>query len=256
MLVMLNISAYFDRIGYCGPNEPTVEVLRHIHRSHLFNVPFENLDIALGHKIVCDESAFIRKIVELRRGGFCYELNGAFAALLRATGFQVTLLSARVAREDGSYSPEFDHLALRVDLGEPWLADVGFGDLFLEPVRLRAGLLQEQDGQKFRISEGGDTFLLERSDGEGKWKQEYLLTLTPHGLSDFALRCHYHQTSPESSFTRKSICTIATPFGRVTLSDQKLIFTRNGFKEEKPLTSEAERQAALKEYFGIVLAEP
>ena len=82
------------------------------------------------------KAAFCRKIVNEKRGGFCYELNGAFAALLRALRFRVTLLSGRVARQDGSYGPEFDHLTLRVDLEEPWLADVGFGDCFLEPLRL------------------------------------------------------------------------------------------------------------------------
>jgi N-acetyltransferase len=110
---------------YAGLNAPTPETLREIHRAHLFTVPFENLDIHLGRKIVCDEDSFLHKIVNERRGGFCYELNGAFAAFLRALGFQVTLLSARVARSDGSDSPEFDHLTLRVDLDESWLVDVG-----------------------------------------------------------------------------------------------------------------------------------
>ncbi len=89
---MLSLPAYLDRIAYTGPLVPNPEVLRNLHRAHLLSVPFENLDIALGREIVCDESAFVRKIVERRRGGFCYELNGAFAALLRAIGFQVTLL--------------------------------------------------------------------------------------------------------------------------------------------------------------------
>jgi len=87
---MLNIPAYLERIACAGPVVPTTEVLRDLHRAHMLSVPFENLDIALGRKIVCDEEAFIRKIVERRRGGFCYELNGAFAGLLRAIGFKVT----------------------------------------------------------------------------------------------------------------------------------------------------------------------
>src|ERR1700674_1330952 len=107
---MLNVPAYLDRIAYDGPIAPTPEVLRNLHRAHLFSVPFENLDIALGRKIVCDEAAFIRKIVERRRGGFCYELNGAFAGLLRAIGFQVTLLSARGPPESGRGGPGFGHL--------------------------------------------------------------------------------------------------------------------------------------------------
>src|SRR5271169_4298248 len=148
---MLNVPAYLDRIAYAGPLAPRLEVLRNLHRAHLLSVPFENLDIAAGRKIVCDENAFIDKIVERRRGGFCYELNGAFAALLRAIGFQVTLLSARVSREDGSDSPEFDHLALKVDLDEPWLTDVGFGDSFLDPLGLRSGAQHSHDGRKYRV---------------------------------------------------------------------------------------------------------
>src|SRR5579863_765040 len=107
---MLNVSAYLARIGYAGSTAPTVETLRALHHTHLLTVPFENLDIALGRAIALDEDALVRKLVEQRRGGFCYELNGAFAALLRALGFRVTLLAARVSRESGGESPEFDHL--------------------------------------------------------------------------------------------------------------------------------------------------
>ncbi len=136
---MVDVAAYFDRIGYSGDPNSSIETLRAVHRTHLFTVPFENLDIGLHREIPCDENAAIRKIVERKRGGFCYEMNGAFAALLRELGFQVTLLSARVAREDGGEGPEFDHLTLRVDLEEPWLADVGFGESFLDPLRLKLG---------------------------------------------------------------------------------------------------------------------
>src|ERR1700676_4492415 len=149
---MLKLPAYLERIAYTGPLTPTPEVLRNLHRAHMLSVPFENLDIVLGRKIACDEDAFIRKIVGRRRGGFCYELNGAFAGLLRAIGLKVSLLSARVPRDDGSGGPEFDHLALRVDLDEPWLADVGFGECFLEPLRLRSRVEHKQFGRVYRLT--------------------------------------------------------------------------------------------------------
>ena len=255
---------YLDRIAYTGPTEPTAETLRLLHRAHLFAVPFENLDIALSRKIVCDEDTFLRKIVEHRRGGFCYELNGAFAVLLRELGYVVTLLSARVARDDGSYSPEFDHLALRVDLAEPWLADVGFGDLCLDPLRLATGAEQEQEGWKFRVVSESDSQHVERMERHGTkrrrgdgWKRQYSLTQTPRRLDEFADMCRYHQTSPESPFTRKRVCSLATSDGRVTLSDRTLIITRNGARngerEERLLSSEAEWQIALREHFGVVL---
>ena len=250
---MLNVASYLARIGYTGPTAPTAVTLRAIHRAHLLTVPFENLDIAQVTKIVCEEDAFLRKIVNHRRGGFCYEINGAFAALLRGLGFEVTLLSARVPREDGTESPEFDHMTLRVDLDEPWLADVGFGDCFLEPLRLQTDEEQVQDGQKFRVREEKDSLHVERSGPNGSWKGEYTFSLVPRRLDEFAPMCHYHQTSPESPFTRKRICSKATPDGRITLADRKLIVTRRGNREEKVLESEEEWQAELQKYFGIVL---
>lgn len=253
---MLNVPAYLERIDYAGPTAPSPETLRALHRAHLFAVPFENLDVHLGRAIVCDEARFLHKIVNECRGGFCYELNGAFAALLRALGFNVTLLSACVPRADGSDGPEFDHLTLRVDLEElhsdtPWLADVGFGDGFFEPLRLEPGVEQAQIGRIYRLTEAEDVFRLEVMTGE-KWKTEYSFTLQPRQLFDFAAMCHYHQTSPESHFTRNRICTRATPDGRVTLSNGKLIETRNEARTERTL-SEEEWAACLRDLFGMTL---
>ncbi len=140
--------------------------------------------------------------------------------------FKSRLLSARVPREDGTASPEFDHLVLRVELDEPWLADVGFGDSFLNPLRLLGGMEQIQDGRKYRIMQKEGSLQVERTEPDDHWKTQYSFTLTPRSLEDFADMCHYHQTSPESHFTQKRLCTIATAEGRVTLSDRKLIFTR------------------------------
>jgi N-hydroxyarylamine O-acetyltransferase len=250
---MLNLASYLARIGYTGPTTPTAEVLRAIHRRHLLTVPFENLDIARATKIVCEEDAFLRKIVDRNRGGFCYEMNGAFAALLRGLRFEVSLLSARVPREDGTETPEFDHMTLRVDLDKPWLADVGFGDCFLEPLRLQPGPEQLRDGQKFRIREEGDSYHLERAQPDGSWKGEYTFSLVARRLDEFAPMCHFHQTSPESPFTRKRICSKATSDGRITLADRKLIITRRSHREERMLKSEEEWRAALQKYFQIVL---
>ncbi|HEV2115727.1 MAG TPA: arylamine N-acetyltransferase [Terriglobales bacterium] len=249
----MNLPAYLARIGYTGPVAPTPEVLRALHRAHMLSVPFENLDISRGRKIVVDQDAFVRKIVEEHRGGFCYEMNGAFAALLEAIGFKVTLLSARVARQDGSFGPEFDHLTLRVDLDQPWLADVGFGDSFIEPLRLLPGIGQQIGEQIYRLMEADNRLQLEKWEAGNPWKQMYQFTLQPRQLAEFAGMCHYHQTSPESSFTRKRLCTRATAEGRITLSDMKLVITRDGSKEERMLSSEEEWRAALREYFGVVL---
>jgi len=247
----VDISSYLDRIDYRGPVTPNADVLRDLHRAHMLTVPFENLDIHVPREIVCDEQRFIHKVVNERRGGFCYELNGAFAALLRALGFQVTLLSARVPRGDGSEAPEFDHLVLRVDLDEPWLADVGFGDSFLEPLRLQPDIEQAQIGRVYRLISEDGIWRCQLKTDEG-WKKEYSFTLRPRQLSDFAEMCRYHQTSPESPFTRKRICSRATPEGRITLADEKLIETRHGIRQERVLSDE-EWSKSLRDRFEVII---
>jgi N-hydroxyarylamine O-acetyltransferase len=232
-------------------------------------VPFENLDIHLGRPISLDEAALFDKIVIRRRGGFCYELNAAFAVLLRRLGFALTYLSARVAREDGGYSQEFDHLALLVELpgtldagGQRrrleesparWLADVGFGDSFLEPLRLDESGVQEDPGGTYRIEHEGIHHIVWQQQGEDRWDRNYCFTLQPRRLRDFAEMCHHHQTSPDSGFTQRRICTLATPGGRVTLSDARLIITEQGTKVEQAVGGEAEFQHILRERFGLDL---
>jgi N-hydroxyarylamine O-acetyltransferase len=219
----------------------------------MFAVPFENLDISVGRKIICDENRFLHKIVHERRGGFCYEMNGAFAALLRELGFQVTLLSARVSNGDGRDGPEFDHMALRVELDEAdWLADVGFGDFFVEPLRLEPGLEQEQFGRRYRIAATESEFYVE-ANIDGAWKRQYTFTLQPRQLSEFGTMCLYHQTSPDSHFTRNRVCSLATPEGRITMSGDKLIETRNGVREERVLHGDEEWRAVLRDRFGVAL---
>jgi N-hydroxyarylamine O-acetyltransferase len=258
----MDVLGYLERIGYQKSSNfpidrPNIDFLRALHRAHLFTVPFENLDIHIGSKINCDETRILHKIINEHRGGFCYELNGAFAALLRELGFSVTLLSARVARDDGTFGPEFDHLTLRVDLERPWLADVGFGDSFLEPLPLEDENEQQQAGHTYRlISYPGATdreFALEVM-AKGKWTRKYAFTLQPRVLSEFAGMCHYHQTSPESHFTRQRICSLATPEGRVTLADDKLIETRSGARIETVLRGKEEWRAELAARFRVVLA--
>ena len=251
MLSEIEIDAYLRRIGYVDKTEPSESTLRSLHRSHMFAVPFENLDIGLGREIICDEDRFLNKIVTERRGGFCYEMNGAFAALLRALGFKVSLLSARVSGGDGSDGPEFDHLTLRVELEESWLADVGFGDSFVEPLLLEPDIEQEQFARRYRLTSAGSGLCLE-ANTDGAWMKQYVFTLQARQLSDFGAMCHYHQTSPDSPFTRKRVCSLATPEGRITVTGDKLIETRNGVREERALT-EDERVAILHERFGVNL---
>ncbi len=251
----MDVRAYLERIGYNGVADPTLTTLRQLHRLHLRAVPFENLDIHLGRPINLDVDALFQKIVGCRRGGFCYELNGLFAEMLRALGFDLDLLSARVAHQDGSFGREFDHLLLRVRIdGRDWIADVGFGDSFLEPLLLY-GYEQDCCGTLYLIDTPQENLLLLRHEN-GQWRQQYLFTTASRRLEDFQEMCVYHQTSPMSSFTRGRIVSRATADGRITLSDMRLIETRRGAREERSLGSNAEYLEILDQSFGIVLESP
>ncbi len=254
----MDIRKYLKRISYQGSLEPTLQTLRALHHAHLLAVPFENLSIHSGQPILLQEEALFHKIVRQGRGGFCYELNGLFAWLLRELNFQVTLLSAGVSTSTGGFSPEFDHLTLLIHhlSGADWLADVGFGDSFLRPLRFEAEMQQDGgDGRTYRLlrtpQEKRDDWTLQRH-GDAQWESQYRFTLQSHDLADFMERCQYQQTSPESHFTQKRICSLATPTGRITLSDMRLITTRHGERKEQILTSQEEYVAVLAEHFGIV----
>lgn len=250
----MDATAYLKRIGCEGPLALTSEALGALHYAHLLKVPFENLDIHLGREIILDERRFFHKIVTERRGGFCYELNGSFAALLKDLGFNVDLLSARVYR-DGGYGPEFAHLVVRVGLEEDWLVDVGFGDSFLKPLRLLDGEEQLQNGVAYRLEKDSSGWELLSRGSRGHWESSYRFTLQPRLLSDFEGMCRYTQTSPESHFTQKRLCTRATPTGRITISGQQLIITEDGQRKETNLADEGEYLSALEDYFGINLPE-
>ncbi len=252
-------AAYLARIGYDGDVAPTAETLGALHVAHLRAVPFENLDIDLGRPIRLQEAALFEKIVGRRRGGFCFELNGLFAALLRALGFDVSLLAAQFPREEGMAAPAFDHLTLLVwaeDGGGPWLADVGAGrGSFVRPLRLEvdAEAWRAEAGASFRLGwEGKRLRLMRRERGEG-WERQYAFSLRPRRLADFEEGSRYHQTSPESPFTQGRICSLATSAGRVTLAGRRLIVTEHGERLERELADEEEYRTMLRELFGIEL---
>jgi N-hydroxyarylamine O-acetyltransferase len=244
------LNAYLARIGASRPPRADAATLRQLQLRHLLTVPFENLSIYLGEPILLDPEALVDKLVQRRRGGFCYELNGAFATLLAALGFQVTLLAARVFGANG-LGPPFDHLALRVDLDSSgsWLVDVGFGRHSHYPLRLDTRTDQADPGGTFRLADTADGDLDVIRDGEPQYRVE----ARPRALGDFEPTCWWHQTSPRSHFTQRPVCSRLTETGRVTLSDRTLVQTTGDRRQERTLTSDAEVLAAYRTWFGIVL---
>ncbi|MEV7553982.1 arylamine N-acetyltransferase [Amycolatopsis sp. NPDC089917] len=245
----MDVAAYLDRLGLDRPAAADVAALRVLQERHLAVVPFENLSIHLGEPIVLDADALFDKIVRRRRGGFCYELNGLFAALLRELGFDAELRSAKVFRKDGTLGRPFDHALVHVELDEPWLADVGFGRFSRFPLRLSATEPQaDPDGEfLFLDAPHGDIDVL--LDGE----PQYRIERRPRALDEFVPTAFWQATSPDSPFTQGPTCSLPGKHGRVTLAGDKLIVTTHGVREEIRLSSDQEILDAYRKEFGIGL---
>ena len=253
----MNIPAYLTRMNYSASVKPDAETLHGLQSAHLLSIPFENLDIGLNQPIQLSEEALWDKIILRKRGGFCYELNGLFARFLKQIGFDVTYLNARVFNREGKPGIDFDHLALLVKIPqEPtrWLADVGFGDSFTEPLSFEMGNEQVQGLRSYRLEQTTEGYITWQKNYDGTWERQYFFDLQPHNFPDeYEAACLYHQTSPKSSFTRARIISRATPEGRISLEDGSLIITTNGQREERLVPDREEYQALLKEHFGVVL---
>jgi N-hydroxyarylamine O-acetyltransferase len=255
----MDVRLYLTRIGHSELLKPDVQTLRGLHIAHMRSVPFENLDVGQKRPIRLTEEALWEKIILQKRGGFCYELNGLFAWLLQQLGFEVTYLNARVYNREGKPGIDFDHLALLVQVpGQAgrWLADVGFGDSFNEPLNFEERNEQPQGLRSYRIEQALEGYIVWQRNYAGVWERQYLFDLQPRRFpGDYETACLYHQTSPKSSFTRKSIISRATPEGRVSLEDGRLILTENGQRTERLLENKHEYGRLLTQYFGVTLEE-
>ncbi|MFD7809241.1 arylamine N-acetyltransferase [Streptomyces cellulosae] len=259
--------AYLRRLGMERPARPTPDALRELHLRHLRTVPFENLSVHLGEEIVLDEKRLLDKVVKAGRGGFCYELNGAFGALLTALGYDVTLLAARVYGDGGRLGVPYDHLALRVrtEDGGDWLADVGFGAHFHLPLAFGEREEQRDPAGVFRIAEaepdaagvrgGHDAAGAADLDVLRDGRPVYRLETRPRALADFTAGAWWHRTSPHSHFTRSLVCSRVTDDGgRITLGGRRLTLTApDGTRQERDAGSDAEVLSVYRGEFGITL---
>jgi len=246
------VAAYLDRVGVAAPARCDAAALRTLHRAHQLTVPFENLSLHLAEPVSLAEHDLIDKVVFRRRGGFCYELNGAFALLLEALGAQVSRVAARVFGEVG-LSPPFDHLALIVrpaDGSGPWLADVGFGSHSDYPLLLETRDDQDDPAGRFRLADAGAGDIDVLQDG----RPQYRIEMRERSLADCVPTCWWQQTSPQSHFTRSTICSRLTPGGRVSISGRMLIQTQDGTRAEQQLETDDALLAAYRDHFGIVLS--
>ncbi len=246
------LARYFARIGYTGPRAATLSTLRAVHRAHLLAIPYENLDIHLGRPITLDPEATFAKLVDARRGGWCFEMNGLLGRVLETLGFDVRYLSGAVGRATHGWRAQGNHLVLLVRLDRPWIADVGFGDGFLTPLPLEPGSYR-QDFLQYRITRDGPRWRVDNHAFGGA--DGFDFTLTPRTPDAFAAQCHELQTSPESSFVKSTVCERFVPHGLVMLRGATLREVTASGVTTAVLTDAAAFERVLRERFALDLPD-
>jgi len=248
----MNIDHCLDRIGYRGDIGPTLDTLRGIHQAFMLTVLFENLDIHLGRKLSLSPDRIYDKIVTKKRGGFCYECNILFYEILSRLGFRVEYLSARMV-QGRSIGAEYDHMALNVHLEHDYLADVGNGQSFREPLPMDGEAGSTPESLTYRIGPHGNNLALYYRKPDTDWRPRFLFSLIPRDRAEFSGMCRHRQTSPESIFFRHRIVTMALPKGRATMTGMRLTVTHGVEKETRMVTTDTEYDDILKHTFGIII---
>ncbi|RKS79020.1 N-hydroxyarylamine O-acetyltransferase [Actinomadura pelletieri DSM 43383] len=263
----IDLPAYLKRVGHDGDVTPTEETLRALHRAHTTSIPFENLEIMLGRPIDLSLDTVQAKLVEQSRGGYCYEHNRLFAAVLERLGYEVTALSGRVTVGARKLLPS-THALLHVrPPGQPkdeaaWLCDVGFGAGPLEPLRFRDGEEVDQDGWSFRLQQGRTVTTWSPNTvgwelhqrGPDGWVQRHTFTMNEQFRVDFEVGNHFVSTNPHSPFATR-------PFAQKFRVDSLHVLDGTNLTVRHPDGSTASTSTltpeqlpeTLAESFGIVL---
>jgi N-hydroxyarylamine O-acetyltransferase len=218
----LDIGAYLSRIGYAQHLDPTIETLSGLHFAHATRIPFENLDILLGRPIAIDLASLQSKLVTNRRGGYCFEQNTLFAAVLESVGFRVTRLAARVRFGSTAIRPR-SHMLVSVAIDDgAWLADVGFGgEGLLYPIRIDCDEEVRQGAWTFRVIAEGEIKVLQSLHADG-WFDLYAFTREPQYAVDFEVSNHFTSTYPRSPFVQSLIVQRSGLDRRWTLRNREL----------------------------------
>lgn len=254
----IDLDAYCRRIGYAGDRTPTLDTLRDLHLLHPQAMAFENLDPLLKRPVPLDLPALQRKLVHGGRGGYCYEHNLLFAAALRAMGFKVTELAARVLwnRPEGAVTPRV-HMLLLVDIaGEDYVADVGFGgNTMTGPLLLRSPAAQPTPHEPFRLIEAGGEFVAQAMI-KGAWAPLYRFDLVEQLLPDHEQGNWYMATHPSSRFVDGLMAGRPDAGRRYALLNNHLAVHRAGRDSEKQvLRTAAELRDALTDLFKLTLPQ-
>ncbi|MCP9770916.1 acetyltransferase [Lacihabitans sp. LS3-19] len=253
----MDINKYLRRINYKKLHTVDEKTLNYLHETHVLNIPFENLDIHFKILIDLDLDSIYRKVIENKRGGFCYELNFLFSWLLLNLGFKSRIIASRIYDDKGKIGPEYDHMSIFIEIdNKQYLADVGFGDLFVKPLEIKIGF--QSDGRnQFIIEKSNDEdYILSMITEEFVIQKKYIFSLNKVKISDFEKICFEKQTNPLSYFVKNTICTKPTKSGRLTIFNNKIIEKKGKKKFEKLINNEDELRLSLKTFFNIVLKTP
>jgi N-hydroxyarylamine O-acetyltransferase len=251
-----DLDAYLCRIGYEGPREPTLPALRAIVAGHSAAIPFENIDVLLKRGVRLDMAALQSKLVRRRRGGYCFEHNTLLEAALRALGFSLVTLVARVVRGlPESAATARAHKLLQVDLPEgSYIADVGYGNLTpTAPLALRLGEEQPTPNECYRLIPRGSEFLLQARLGD-VWDSLYRFGREPAPPIDYEVANWFTSTFPGSLFYANLLVARSSPGHRATLFNRRLaIRERDGSVARRVLIAIDDYREVLAEHFGLSL---
>ncbi|MGE6370040.1 arylamine N-acetyltransferase family protein [Planococcus kocurii] len=246
---MMNKEKYLARFNASAIQEYYLQDLTELQSLHMQNIPFENLDVIRHVPIYLNLEKIYEKIVNQRRGGYCYELNGLFHWLLSQLGYQAKLISATVQRPNGTWAKADTHAAILVEFDTLYLVDAGFGDSTVSPIPLGGERHTDHSGT-YRIEKVDDVYYDLIRENEENEKVLYRFSTDEKQLVDFHEGCVFNQVSKDSSFTHNDLVTRATQNGRITLSDHQLTRSENGQKTKIEL-SPADKRNVLKREFGI-----
>ncbi len=246
----MDVASYLTRIGVRGRVDTTLQDLERLQRSHLTAVPFENLDVFHRRGVSTEPSISVEKIVAGFRGGWCYELNGAFATLLTELSFEVKWIGAGVLPVSG---PMPDHMAIEVQLDRPYLVDVGYGDSFICPLPLDSEGPHDGGSGMYRLESDGDVTTLVAAGPKGDSREYSFNRTETYVAADFEPSSHRLQTEPGLKWTQKPFATRLLDGGpdRVTLLEDRIKFRRRGVTTEQPVQPGAEWNQMLDKWFGM-----
>jgi N-hydroxyarylamine O-acetyltransferase len=250
----MDLEAYLDRIGHAGPVRPDLATLRALHRAHLLAIPYENLDVQLGRPLTTEPAAAYDKIVNRRRGGWCYEMNGLFAWALDQVGFKVTRMAGGAMRELRGDAAVGNHLVLLVELdGERWIADVGFGDGMPDPFPLAVGPLAAE-GFAFRLETIEDGWWRFHNHEFGGAKS-FDFQVAPANPALLAEKCAWLQSWEESTFRLNLIAQRWRGPEILQLLGRRFRSIRPGGADERLLGSADELVCVLRDDFTLDVPE-